>query len=125
MFASLMRKLTNRRGDPRIVLSTEVKVRMMGQEIVAAECKNICLGGMCLVFDLPPVEGNTGTVWLSRDYPNEYIKFEASFRKVWAKPEDPGSKRTIMGLVFQEPVPAQRDNLKRILSREREMQKKA
>ncbi|MBD3393394.1 MAG: hypothetical protein GF418_14800 [Chitinivibrionales bacterium] len=119
--AGILRKLFNRRRDERIPLSTEIKVRMMGQEIVAADCKNICMGGMCIVLGTKPPEAGTGTVWLSRDYPNEYIRFEASFRVVWSKPEDPGSDRTMMGLVFQDLVPKQRDNLRTVLKREEKL----
>jgi hypothetical protein len=116
--ASLLKKVLNRRCDERVPLSTEVKVRMMGQEIAAAECKNICMGGMCIVFGKKPPEAGTGTVWLSRDYENDYIKFEASFRKVWVKPLNPGEEASMMGIVFQELVPQQRDNLRTILLRE-------
>lgn len=112
-------KDANRRRDDRIVLATEVKVRMMGKEIVAAECKNISSGGMCMVFDTPPPGAGTGTVWLSREYAGDYLKFESSFRKIWAKPENPGSQRTMMGVVFQDLVPEQRDRLYMIIKREK------
>jgi hypothetical protein len=117
--ASLFRLLVNRRrGKNRIPINTKVKVRMTGTEISGLECINICSGGMCLVFDTPPAEESLGTVWLSKDYSNEYIKFEAPFRRIWTKPENPGSKRTMMGIMFRELIPEQRDNLHRILKRE-------
>ena len=116
--ANILDKIMNRRREDRIPINTEVKVRMMGQEIAAAECKNICSGGMCLVFETPPAEGSIGTVWLSKDYADDYLKFEASFRKVWIKPENPGSQRTMIGIVFQELPPDQRDNLHKIIKRE-------
>jgi c-di-GMP-binding flagellar brake protein YcgR len=110
----------NRRTSERVVLETEVKVRMKGQEICAAESKNISLGGMCLIFDRKVPDASTGTLWISRLYADDYVKFEASFRKVWTKPENPGSERTMMGIVFQDLVPGQRDKLHAFLKTEKQ-----
>ena len=110
----------NRRRHERIPIGTEVKVRMMGKEIAVADCRNISFKGMCLVFNGDPPDGNTGTVWLTRDYMDDYIKFEASFRKVWSRTEDPGSERIVVGILFQSLVPRQRDNLRNIIIHEKE-----
>ncbi|MBD3345677.1 MAG: hypothetical protein GF401_11505 [Chitinivibrionales bacterium] len=108
----------NRRKYKRHKIKCDIKVRMMGKVVEGADCMNISLGGMCIRIPHLPEEGPTGRVWITRKYKKDRIEFESDFRKIWSRPADISSDETMIGIIFGEMPPVQRDNLWKILQQE-------
>ena len=108
----------NQRRYPRVPLSADVAVRMKGQLLRGTVCNNVSIGGMSIVFQSDFEEGRYGKVWLTQNYPDESIIFEADFRKSWVKPITLDKNQKRMGFSFVELHPTHRNNLWRIVRRQ-------
>jgi c-di-GMP-binding flagellar brake protein YcgR len=108
----------NRRKYPRVPLAADIAVRMKGQLLQGTVCTNISMGGMCISFNNHFDEGTLGKVWLTQNYPDESIVFEADFRKLWVKPITLDKSQKRMGVSFAELYPQHRDSLWRIVRRQ-------
>jgi c-di-GMP-binding flagellar brake protein YcgR len=91
---------------------------MKGQLLSGTVCTNISLNGMGIVFNNHFMEGPCGKVWLTQNYPDGSIVFEADFQKKWVKPITLDNNQKRMGVYFSELQPEQRDNLWRIIKRQ-------
>ncbi len=101
-------------------MTVGLTVRMNGQRTEGTACDNISLGGMCIVFDQPVAPANSGTIWLTRRYQDALLSFESDFRTQWVRPCENGSQSLIMGILFTDMRPADRDALWGIVKREQQ-----
>ena len=108
----------NKRRYPRVPLSADIAVRMKGQLLRGTVCSNVSMGGMSIVFSNHFEEGNFGKVWLTQNYPDESLVFEADFKKAWVRPITLDRSQKRMGVLFEEMHPHHRDNLYRIIKRQ-------
>ncbi len=108
----------NRRRYPRVPLAADIAVRMKGQLLKGSVCSNVSMGGMCIVFQNHFEEGGFGKVWLTQNYPDESVVFEADFQKLWVRPITLDQNQKRMGVSFVELHPHHRDNLWRIVRRQ-------
>ncbi|MFW5775183.1 MAG: PilZ domain-containing protein [Chitinivibrionales bacterium] len=111
-------KMINLRKEKRVNVTVGVSVRLNGRLVHGTSCSNISQGGMCIRFEGEPPVGDSGELWLTKQYEDEVISFESAFRRLWVKPVDIGSRAMRMGVRFIQVGAEDRYALSCILKRE-------
>ncbi|MFW6253781.1 MAG: PilZ domain-containing protein [Chitinivibrionales bacterium] len=110
--------LINWRKDKRVNITVGISVRIDGAVEHGMSCSNLSAGGMCIRFEGEPPVGDSGRLWLTKQYQDGVITFESEFRRLWVKPVDIGSRDMRMGVRFIDMDAEHRRALNTIIMRE-------
>lgn len=110
----------NRRKHSRYSGGNSTTITIDGHEIEAVDCRDISVGGMCLMVKWIPEDVETGQIVMKRFVNNERVNFTAQFRKIWSRPAFIDSDEIIMGVLFKHIIPEQMINLHKIIEYSKE-----